>query len=165
MLDSPLALRALPLVLIGALTTACSTTTMISPLSLPGLSHHASHVAGEPYAVQDLDGNLVMVDEPFSVKLEPLPVLAPEWARWSANAPAIESPLGAEIHGPMLVLQGQTSSRAIQVPLAYVQRVRVREFSPGKTAGLVVGATLGGLFVVAGTVLIAILSTGNGFGK
>ena len=152
-------------VLIGALTTGCTSTTMISPLALPGLAHGGSHVAGEPYAVQDLDGQVVMVGEPFSVKLDPLPQLPPEWARWSANAPAFESPLQAEIRGPMLVLQGQKSPTATQIPLAYVQRVRVREFSPGKTAGLVVGATLGGLFLIVGTVFIAIVSTGNGFGK
>ena len=57
---------------------------------------------------------------------------------------------------PMLVLQGRNDPGATQVPLAYVQRVRVREYSRGKTAGLAVGLSLGGLTVIAGIAFIFI---------
>ena len=76
-------LRALPLALIGAMTTGCYTTTLVLPQSLPYLAGNASFVVGEDHPVQDLDGKVVMIGEQFTVKLDPRPDLPAEWARWS----------------------------------------------------------------------------------
>ena len=88
-------------------------------------------------------------------------VAVAEWAHWGATSSPIKSPLAAEIRGPMLVLQGAKEPSVTQVPLAYVQRVRVREYSAGKTAAVAVGATVGGLAVLTGIGFLLILSVVN----
>jgi hypothetical protein len=149
----------------GALTTGCYTTTLISPLEAPRLALPPPLLAGDGHPLHDLDGNAVNVGKRFSVNVDPRPGLPDEWTKWAATTPPIQSPIDVEVRGPMLVIQGDRDPKPTEVPLAYVQRLRVREYSHGKTAGLVIGVTLGSLFTVAGTFLIAIMSTGNGFGK
>ena len=153
------------LVLIGALTTGCYTTTLISPLEVSRLALPPPLMSGDGHPVHDLDGNVVTIGKRFSINIDPRPGLPDEWAKWAASTPPIQSPIDVEVRGPLLVIQGDRDPKPTEVPLAYVQRVRVREYSHGKTAVLVVGVTLGSLLVVAGTFMIAILSTGNGFGK
>jgi hypothetical protein len=153
------------LALIGALTTGCYTTTLISPLEVPRLALTPPLLADDGHDLHDLEGNAVNVGKTFSVKIEPRPGLPDEWVKWAATTPPIRSPIDVEVRGPMLMIKGDRDPKPTEVPLAYVQRVRVREYSHGKTAGLVVGLTVGTLLTVAGTFLIAIMSTGNGFGK
>lgn len=157
--------RALAVALAGALTTGCYTTTLIAPLEVPRLALPPPLMAGDGHPVHDLEGNAVTIGKRFSINIDTRPGLPDEWAKWAATTPPIQSPIDVEVRGPLLVIQGDRDPKPTEVPLAYVQRVRVREFSPGKTAVAVVGVTLGSLLIVAGTLLIAIISTGNGFGK
>ncbi|MEO5729852.1 MAG: hypothetical protein ABI134_32815 [Byssovorax sp.] len=155
-------LQTVAVALIGAMTAGCYTTTLIPPTEVPRLSVNAS-ISDQPHSVRDVTGQVVMIGDDFSIKLEPRPDLPLEWAHWGATSPPIKSPLVAEIRGPMLALQGANDRGVTQVPLAYVQRVRVREYSPGQTAGVAVGATLGGLTLLAGIgllVIFAIASSG-----
>jgi hypothetical protein len=142
--------QALAVALIGAMTTGCYTTTMISPTEVPRLAVTPASLPGDSHTVQDLDGKLVTIGDTFSLKIDPRPDLPPQWAQWNATAPPIKSPLAAELRGPMLVIQGQQDPMLTQVPLAYVQRVRVREYSHAKTAGFSVGMTLAGITLFVG---------------
>jgi hypothetical protein len=150
-------LQTVAVALIGAMTTGCYTTTLIHPMEVPRLSVNGS-IPGQPHPVRNLSGEVVTIGDEFSLQIDPRADLPPEWAHWGKTAPPIKSPFLAEIRGPMLVLQGAKDPRVIPVPLAYVQQVRVREYSHGQTAGLAIGATVGGLAVIAGIGFLVVLT-------
>ncbi len=153
-------LQTVAVALIGAMTTGCYTTTLIHPTEVLRLSVNGS-IPGQPHPVRDLGGKVVTIGDEFSLQIDPRPDLPPEWAHWGKTAPPIKSPFLAEIRGPMLVLQGAKDPRVIPVPLAYVQQVRVREYSHGETAAVAIGATVGGLAALVGLGFLVVLSTAN----
>lgn len=154
-LASRVPLRVGSLLLIGAMTSGCYTTTLISPTQAPRLAVNAPFAPGEDRTVRDLRGEVVTLGESFSATIDTRADLPPEWAQWSANDAKIHSPFTAEIQGPMLVLQPlQQPPKA--VPLGYVKQIRVREYSHGKTAALAIGITAGAVLTVLGGLLIVV---------
>jgi hypothetical protein len=145
----------LSIALIGALTTGCYTTTLIPPREVLLLGVNGSPPGDR--VVHDVNGDEVTIGHNITVNVETTPGLPPGWAQWSATAPRIKSPFAAEVRGPLLLLQTEGDPHVTQVPLAYVQQIRVREFSPPKTVGLSIGATVGAvaLFVGVGFLLAA----------
>jgi hypothetical protein len=140
--------QIISIALIGALATGCYTTTVISPKQATRLAVDAMSFPGEPRAVRDLDGEIVILGEKFSVQIEPLPGLPAGWSQM----PPIKSPMTVEVRGPLLLLQGEQDPLPAQIPLAYVQQIQVREYSHRKTAALVVGAILGAVAITLGAV-------------
>lgn len=153
MLDPRLASSWPLVVLLGAMTTGCYTTTLIPPDEVLRLAVNGS-MAGEPLTVHDVNDAVVSIGDKYSVKIDPRPDLPPAWAQWSAAAPAIKSPFVAEVRGPMLLLESERDPQVTQVPLAYVKQIRVREYSHGKTAALSIGLTLGGVVLFVGVGLL-----------
>lgn len=143
--------------LIGAMTTGCYTTTLIPAPEVVRLSVNGAP-PGAPRVVRDVEGELVTIGEKFTLTIEPRSGLPPAWEQWRATTPPIKSPFAAELRGPMLILQGQADPMVTQVPLAYVQQIRVRELSAGKTAGFVIGVSLGGLAALVGTAFLIALT-------
>lgn len=141
--------QALAVALIGVMTAGCYTTTMIAPTEVPRLAIAAAP-PDEPRTVHDLAGNVVTIGDRFTLRIQPRPDLPPAWAQWGELSSPIKSPFAAELRGPMLMLQSQDDPAVVQVPLAYVQHVRVREYSSGKTAGLAIGATVAGIALFVG---------------
>lgn len=151
---APWPLQILAVALIGAMTTGCYTTTVIPPGEVLRLAVDGS-MAGEPLTVHDVDDKVVFISGRYTVKIDPRPDLPPGWAQWGATSPPIKSPFAAEIRGPLLVLQSEIDPQVTQIPLAYVQQIRVREFSAPKTVGLSIGATAGGVaLILAITILV-----------
>ncbi|MEP7122081.1 MAG: hypothetical protein ABJE95_14275 [Byssovorax sp.] len=142
------------LVLLGAMTTGCTNTTMISPLEVPRLAVTPPLLGSSDHPLHDLDGRPVTMGKRFSIRLDPRPDLPPEWGMWASAVRSIDSPIDVEVRGPMLSLRGARDLDPVEVPLAYVQRVRVIEYSHGKTAGLSIGLTLGAFTVGVLVVLI-----------
>jgi hypothetical protein len=146
-------LQTLTVALIGAMTTGCYTTTLIPPDEVLRLAVNGS-MPDERRTVHDLNDQVVHIGDSYSVKIDPRPDLPPGWAQWSATAPAIKSPFAAEVRGPMLLFQSERDPQVTQVPLAYVQQIRVREYSHGKTAALSIGLTIGGVVLFVGVGLL-----------
>jgi hypothetical protein len=149
--------RALPLALIGAMTTGCTTTTLIPATQAPRLAVDALSFPGELRAVRNLDGEMVVIGEKFTAQIETVPGLPAGWAYWSENQAVLKSPFSVEVRGPTLVLQRASAPPAV-VPLAYVKQIRVREVSVGNTVGLVLG-------LVAGAGLVALAVTAGALGR
>jgi hypothetical protein len=156
LLQSKWQLRALAVVLLGAMTTGCYTTTFIPPDQLLRLAVNGS-MPGEPRVVHDVDDKPVSIGDSYSVKIDPRPGLPAGWSQWGATSSPIKSPFAAEVRGPLLFIQGEHDAQVTQIPLAYVQQIRVREYSHGKTAAVAIGATLGGIaaFVAIGVLVAA----------
>ena len=148
--------RALPLALIGAMTTGCTTTTLIPATQAPRLAVDALSFPGELRAVRNVDGELVVIGERFTAQIETVPGLPSGWASWSENQAVVKSPFAVEVRGPTLTLQG-LHARPVEVPLAYVKQIRVRELSVGNTVGLVLG-------LVAGAALVGFAVTAGALG-
>ncbi|MEP7122080.1 MAG: hypothetical protein ABJE95_14270 [Byssovorax sp.] len=143
---------ALAIALIGAASTGCYTTTLIPPKQASRLAVDALTLPGEFRAVRDIDGEVVVLGEDFTAQIETKPDLPAEWAAWNAKEGPVQSPFAVHELGPILVFQ-HVAERPVEAPLAYVKQIRVREFSSGKTAGLVIGTTL----AVGLAALIAVL--------
>jgi hypothetical protein len=161
MLIHPLILRcsrrALSLALIGAMTTGCTTTTLIPVTQAPRLAVNALSFRDELRAVRNVDGQLVVIGESFTAHVEMAPNLPGGWAPWSGTEAVIKSPFMVEMRPTTLMLQ-RAYERPVEVPLAYVKQIRVRELSVGNTVGLVLG-------LVAGAGLVAFAVTGAALGR
>ena len=152
--DSKVPVRLLALALIGALTSGCYTTTLIPAREVLLLGVNGSPPGDR--MVHDVNGDEAIIGHNITVKVEAAKAAPPAWAQWSEAAPLIKSPFAADVRGPLLVLQSENDPHVIQVPLEYVKQIRVREFSPPKTVGLSIGATVGGVALIAGIVFLAI---------
>jgi hypothetical protein len=148
-------LAPLSVALIGVLTTGCYTTTKISPLQAMRLDYRF----GPSHMVTDEAGVNESIGDSFTVSVTPRGDLPPAWGVWARTAAPIHSPVAIEVRGPMLFLQGEKDAHVAQIPLAYIEEVRVRELSPGKTAGLAVGVTLGAVATAMLTALVVVLAT------
>lgn len=143
--------RALVVALLGVMTTGCYTTTIIPAKQASRLAVDALSLPDELRAVRNVDGEIIVIGESFTAQIEVAPGLPSGWAQWSGMEAVVHSPFAVAVRGPDLVFS-PSGRPEVKAPLAYVKQIRVREFSPSNTVGLVLG-------IVAGGVLIGVVAT------
>jgi hypothetical protein len=139
--------RALAVLTLASTVTACTSTVRLPIADAPQLSGGGPAWGPRP-ELRTVEGKTFTLPEQFTVTVVPRDPGAPSE---SFDNPAV---VGLQ-WGRFFVVDHADPRRTYDHPVGDVAEVRVRIYSAGKTAGLVVGLTLGTL-TLAGTIFAII---------